>query len=104
MTKSHTRRGAQSQFQCQKTVTQHGGYATVFIYRVAISRRISSCVVFPTLLTIVRGWRAGPVGVALMKKKWTWIDLVDHTPGRLAALLWAHTAIVAVILIAAAYL
>jgi len=39
-----------------------------------------------------------------MKKKWTWIDLVDHTPGRLAALLWAHTAIVAVILIAAAYL
>src|SRR5262249_40085469 len=58
VTKSHTRRGGQSQFQCQKTVTQHGGYAIVFIYRAAISRRIFSCVVFTTLLTIMPGWRA----------------------------------------------
>lgn len=45
------------------------------------------------------------LGVAVMKKKeWTWLDLVDRMPGGLPMLLWAHTMIVAVTLIAAAYL
>jgi len=40
----------------------------------------------------------------MKKKEWTWLDLVDRMPGGLPTLLWAHTMIVAVTLIAAAYL
>src|SRR5215467_12795735 len=34
-----------------------------------------------------------------MKKKWTWSDLIDRSPWGLATLLWAHTTIVAVLLV-----
>jgi len=38
-----------------------------------------------------------------MKKKWTWSDFVDRSPWGLPTLLWAHTTIVAVVLIVAVY-
>src|SRR5262249_55407427 len=34
-----------------------------------------------------------------MRNKWTWSDLLDRSPWGLATLLWAHTTVVAVLLL-----
>jgi len=92
-----------SWFRFQKTVIPETNLRIESIYPAAIFRGLFACVRYLTYLTLSLAGGLVQAGVALMKKKWTWSDFVDRSPWGLPTLLWAHTTIVAVVLIVAVY-